>query len=120
MAELNFSNVARGTFYTPGNLPPNGTAGLSVMTGTVSAPPSGTLFSYTNYFDSTVYTITAAVDGNSPGFEGVTGVTTGLPTNTSTEVGPVATTQSRAVKLGGQRDWLFVDVCVIVGLFAML
>lgn len=64
--ELNFAGVAGGTFYTANELPAKGMAKLSNIAGTVSAPPSGTVFSYTNFYDSTVYTITAAVEGKAP------------------------------------------------------
>lgn len=119
-AELNFTNVAGGTFYTPDNLPASGTATLSIVAGTVSAPPLGTLFSYTNYYDSTIYTITAAVDGNNAGFRGVTGVTEGVPTVTSSGPDATITIKSGAVAGGGYREpWVLVSACFILGLFSM-
>lgn len=79
--DLNFGTDATGggTFFTPNDLSANGTAVLSNVTGTVSAPPSGTLFSYTNYYDSTVYTISAVVGGQTPGVTtGTAGAATGM------------------------------------------
>ena len=58
--DLGFPQVAGGKFLGPNDLPPNGTEKLSNVAGTVTAPASGTLFSYTNGADSVVYTITAA------------------------------------------------------------
>lgn len=118
--ELNFTNVADGIFYTPDNLPASGTASLSIVAGTVSAPPSGTLFSYTNYFDSTIYTITAAVDGNNAGFGGVTGITT-MATNTVSGPKPTVTVTSAAVS--GYRcrgSWVLASVWLLVGAFSTL
>lgn len=121
-AELNFTNVAGGPFYTPDDVPASGTATLSVIAGTVSAPPSGTLFSYTNFFDSTIYTITAAGDGNSAGFGGVTGVTSGGPTDTRTA--PTATITLKSGAVGGgrhKRSWvLLTSICVLVGVLTWL
>lgn len=82
--DLSFNDVAGGTLYTPDDLPVDGTATLSNSPGTVSWPPSGTMFSYTNYFESTVYTIVAAVNGQSAGVVSGTG-------------GPVATSWTAPV-----------------------
>ncbi|CAN8104468.1 unnamed protein product [Discula destructiva] len=123
-AELNFTSLAGGTYYTPNDLPPpSGTASLSVIPGTVLVPPSGTLFSYTDYIDSTVYTITAVVDGKLAGFGGVTGLTTnaGVATDTGIGVRPTITfTSSATVVSGGGRDWQLTAVCVMVGSLAVL
>lgn len=121
--ELNFTNVADGMFYTPDNLPANGTATLSKIAGTVSVPPSGTLFSYTNYFDSTVYTITAAVDGKDSVPGSVTGLTVGASvgsTNTGTGAKPTITSESGATGNGPSWSWRFAVVTLSAGLVALL
>ncbi|KAH7303248.1 hypothetical protein B0I35DRAFT_485371 [Stachybotrys elegans] len=48
------------TYYRPDNLPQSGTATLSNGPGTVTAPASSSVFTYTNGADGTIYTITAA------------------------------------------------------------
>jgi len=48
------------TFYGPNNLPASGTQTLSNVAGTVTAPASGSVFTYTNGGDGQVYTISAA------------------------------------------------------------
>jgi hypothetical protein len=53
------------TYYRPDNLPQSGTATLRNGPGTVTAPASGSVFTYTNDADSTIYTITAANVRNS-------------------------------------------------------
>lgn len=121
--ELNFTNVADGVFYTPDNLPANGTASLSNIAGTVSAPPSGTIFSYTNYFDSTVYTITAAVDGENSGIGGVTGITVGggdVATETGTGAKPTSTFRSSAGGAGLCWNYRYAVVVSFAGFVAML
>ncbi|KAE9375867.1 hypothetical protein N431DRAFT_556195 [Stipitochalara longipes BDJ] len=60
VADLGFSQVVGGTFYGPNNLPVSGTQTLSNVAGTVTAPASGTVFTYTNGGDGQVYTISAA------------------------------------------------------------
>lgn len=121
--ELNFTNAADDTFYTPDNLPAKGTASLSNIPGTVSAPPSGTLFSYTNYFDSTVYTITAAVDGQNPGIGGVTGVTIGGndgTTETGTGAKPTMTLKSGAANSRPDWAWRHATVVSLAGFITVL
>ncbi|KAH6874749.1 hypothetical protein B0T10DRAFT_552733 [Thelonectria olida] len=52
--------TAASTFYDPSDLPSSGSATLSNGPGSVTAPASGTVFTYTNAADSQVYTISAA------------------------------------------------------------
>ena len=61
--DLGYSLPGVSTYYPPQGFPASGTATLSNKPGSVTAPPSGTVFSYTNGGDSAVYTITAAAAG---------------------------------------------------------
>ncbi|KDR77081.1 hypothetical protein GALMADRAFT_225213 [Galerina marginata CBS 339.88] len=64
-ANLGFSAQAvGGTFLRPDNLPVTGTATLTNLPGKVTAPASGTVFTYTNNAVNLIYTISAA---NAPG-----------------------------------------------------
>lgn len=63
---LGFAVPAGGTFFSPANLPANGTNTLSNIAGTVTSPASGSVFTWTNLGASPPqsYTITAAsLDG---------------------------------------------------------
>lgn len=60
ISDLKYSIDGVSTYYKPTNLPKSGTATLSNAAGTVTAPVSGSVFTYTNGGDGTVYTITAA------------------------------------------------------------
>lgn len=120
--ELNFTNVADGPFYIPHDLPPNGTATLSNIDGTLPAPPSGALFSYTNYYDSTVYTITAAVDGLSAA---VASGTDGSPASGPFSSGGVAVptmtiNAGAAVQASGQSHGKFGVVAAVAGVAILL
>lgn len=53
--DLGFSNADK--FYKPGDYPKNGTSTLSEVAGTVSAPPSGTVLTWSQA--SSTYTVTA-------------------------------------------------------------
>lgn len=118
-SELNFSNIANGPFLMPNDLPPSGTASLSVIGGTVSAPPLGTLFSYTNSFDSAVYTITAAIGGKAAGVGGVTGISPSVATNTITLPQPTVTLKSGAVAAGKtSTSWMLAGACMLFELLA--
>ncbi|KAH0497573.1 hypothetical protein TgHK011_004870 [Trichoderma gracile] len=57
--DLGYSLDGVSKYYKPTDAVPSGTATLSNAAGTVTAPASGTVFSYTNGGDGTVYTITA-------------------------------------------------------------
>ncbi|KAK1255635.1 hypothetical protein MKX07_007894 [Trichoderma sp. CBMAI-0711] len=57
--DLGYSLDGVSKYYKPTDAVPSGTATLSNAAGTVTAPASGTAFSYTNGGDGTVYTITA-------------------------------------------------------------
>lgn len=63
-SDLNFSLAGVSTYFPPSSLPASGTATLSNNPGSVTAPPSGSVFSYTNGGDKVVYTITAASVSN--------------------------------------------------------
>ncbi|KAF3765587.1 hypothetical protein M406DRAFT_257346 [Cryphonectria parasitica EP155] len=102
--DLNFTSPAYGTFYTPDNMPENGTASLSNIAGTVSAPPSGTVFSYTNHYYSTVYTITADIENTTVAVT-VTGTTGAVGTPTQNGAGPFSTSQSAARVLSPMTGW---------------
>lgn len=117
--ELNFTDVAGGTFYTPDDLPANGTATVSNIAGTVSAPPWGTMFSYTNYFDSTVYTITAAVGGQAAGVASTAGTGATAETATGHVAGATSTTKTGSGSaLRG--SWRLVALVALMGAFNML
>ncbi|PMD45492.1 hypothetical protein L207DRAFT_481871 [Hyaloscypha variabilis F] len=60
VSDLGFSQVVGNIFYGPNNLPASGTQTLSNVAGTVTAPASGGVFTYTNGGDGQVYTISAA------------------------------------------------------------
>ncbi|PTB71722.1 hypothetical protein M440DRAFT_1395438 [Trichoderma longibrachiatum ATCC 18648] len=60
VADLGYSLDGVSKYYKPTDTVPSGTATLSNAAGTVTSPASGTVFSYTNGGDGTVYTITAA------------------------------------------------------------
>lgn len=60
ISDLSYSLDGVSTYYKPTNLPKSGTATLSNAAGTVTAPASGSVFTYTNGGDGVVYTITAA------------------------------------------------------------
>ena len=67
-SDLSFSLTGVTAYYPPNGLPASGTATLSNVPGSVTAPPSGSVFSYTNGADAVVYTISAAAapsDGSS-------------------------------------------------------
>ncbi|KAK9444580.1 hypothetical protein VB005_01643 [Metarhizium brunneum] len=68
-SDLNFSLAGVSTYFPPSSLPTSGTATLSNNPGSVTAPPSGSVFSYTNGGDKVVYTITAASASNGKGSE---------------------------------------------------
>jgi hypothetical protein len=87
VSDLGFSQVVGNTFYGPNNLPASGTQTLSNIAGTVTAPASGSVFTYTNGGDGQVYTISAAsVKAGSGG-----GATTSGKGAASTNGGAVST-----------------------------
>nr|RBQ94008.1 hypothetical protein FVER53263_09992 [Fusarium verticillioides] len=59
-SQLSYSLDGVSTYYKPDDPLKTGTATLSNDPGSVTAPASGKVFSYTNGGDGTVYTITAA------------------------------------------------------------
>ncbi|KAL5604986.1 hypothetical protein FOVSG1_005133 [Fusarium oxysporum f. sp. vasinfectum] len=59
-SKLSYSLEGVSTYYKPDDPLKTGTATLSNNPGSVTAPASGKVFSYTNGGDGTVYTITAA------------------------------------------------------------
>ncbi|RKL45776.1 hypothetical protein BFJ72_g3321 [Fusarium proliferatum] len=59
-SQLSYSLEGVSTYYKPDDPLKTGTATLSNNPGSVTAPASGKVFSYTNGGDGTVYTITAA------------------------------------------------------------
>lgn len=120
ISELNFTNVAGGTFYTPDNLPANGTATLSNIARTVTAPPSGTIFSYTNYFDSTVYTITAAVSGKAAGVASGTGAMAGTAATASGSVAGATSTTKTGGGAASRGSWRLAVIVAFVGTSTML
>lgn len=58
--DLGFNLDGVSTYLKPADKLTTGTATLSNVAGTVAAPASGSVFSYTNGVDGKVYTITAA------------------------------------------------------------
>lgn len=78
------------TFYTPNDLPDDGTQTLSNGDGTVTAPPSGTVFTW--HQSATTYTVSARGyqgDHSDGGGDGNGGIVTG--TFTGSGDGPVQT-----------------------------
>lgn len=96
------SFTAASTFYDPADLPKSGSATLSNGPGTVTAPASGTVFSYTNAADSQVYTISAASAKKGSGSDstataGKTGATDGSGKDSGASSRSLATGMSTAV-----------------------
>ncbi|KAG0646225.1 hypothetical protein D0Z07_8172 [Hyphodiscus hymeniophilus] len=96
--DLHFSAAAGGTFYGPDNLPASGTQTLSNLAGTVTAPASGAVFTYTNGADKQVYTISAA----SAEGAGSKATTTGKNGATTTSKSESTTATSIASTTGAQ------------------
>lgn len=73
--DLGFNIDGVKSFLKPNDPLTTGTATLSDMPGTITAPASGKVFSYTNGGDGTVYTITAAgkIKGGKSGGSGSKG-----------------------------------------------
>lgn len=93
--KIGFSD-ASDKFYKPGDLPSNGTSTLHNVGGTVTAPPSGTVLTWSQA--SSTYTVTAtgydrkAVQSQSEYRATATGTETeGFATQTGTNVGGVVT-----------------------------
>ncbi|KAF5567476.1 hypothetical protein FNAPI_645 [Fusarium napiforme] len=73
-SKLSYSLDGVSTYYKPDDPLKTGTATLSNNPGSVTAPVSGKVFSYTNGGDGTVYTITAAgVGKDNSGSKGSSG-----------------------------------------------
>ncbi|KAJ5628304.1 hypothetical protein N7490_010532 [Penicillium lividum] len=103
-------------FYKPGGFPSNGSLTLSNVGGTVSAPPSGTVITWSQ--SKTTWTVTAigldakavATNSGSTATGTVTGTATGTMTGTS--AGQTSVNAGVAVKPGV----LLVIGCLILGL----
>ncbi|KAF5682445.1 hypothetical protein FCIRC_4999 [Fusarium circinatum] len=124
-SQLSYSLEGVSTYYKPDDPLKTGTATLSNNPGSVTAPASGKVFSYTNGGDGTVYTITAAGVGkdssdnkgssNSDGSSDASGDSTGS-TGTSTEDSSKATESSK--KNGA--DKLTTGSALIMGVTLLL
>ncbi|KDR83368.1 hypothetical protein GALMADRAFT_637605 [Galerina marginata CBS 339.88] len=88
-SDLGFPAVGGGTYFNPTNLPTSGTATLSNVGGTVTAPASGSIFTYTNGGDQQVYTISAA--------------------SSTTSNGPTGTAKSGSAEIVLSREILFIS-----------
>lgn len=95
-SDLKFSLTGVSTYYPPSSLPTTGTATLSNKPGSVTAPPSGSVFSYTNGGDKVVYTITAASAGKG-GDSGSGGGSGSQPTGSASGTGAAATTAKKGM-----------------------
>lgn len=95
-SQLSFSLDGVSTFYKPDDSLKTGTATLSNGPGTVTAPASGHIFTYTNGGDGVVYTITAAADKVGSGNKGDSGgsKSTSIPTESTSESKGKATESS--------------------------
>ncbi|KAL6362197.1 hypothetical protein LRP88_04274 [Fusarium phalaenopsidis] len=95
-SDLSFSLDGVSTFFKPDDSLKTGTATLSNGPGTVTAPASGHIFTYTNGGDGVVYTITAAADKASSGSKGDSSgsKSTSIPTESSSESKSKATESS--------------------------
>ncbi|EEU34450.1 uncharacterized protein NECHADRAFT_82281 [Fusarium vanettenii 77-13-4] len=95
-SDLSFSLDGVSTFYKPDDSLKTGTATLSNGPGTVTAPASGHIFTYTNGGDGVVYTITAAADKASSGSKGDSSgsKSTSIPNESSSESKGKATESS--------------------------
>ncbi|KAF5579272.1 uncharacterized protein FSUBG_13647 [Fusarium subglutinans] len=124
-SQLSYSLEGVSTYYKPDDPLKTGTATLSNNPGSVTAPASGKVFSYTNGGDGTVYTITAAGVGkdssdnkgssNSDGSSDASGDSTGS-TGTSTGSSSKATGSSK--KNGA--DKLTTGSALIMGVTLLL
>ena len=96
--DLGFSSIAAsGSYYASTNLPPSGTATLSNTGGSVTAPPSGSVFTYTQGGNSQVYTISAAgFNGAAPAAPTGTGPITTGTTGGATAGAPAPSTSSKS------------------------
>lgn len=63
VSSLGFSKLDGTDYDSPDSLPKGGSGALSNKDGTVIAPASGSVFTYTNAADNQVYTISAAKAG---------------------------------------------------------
>lgn len=97
-SDLSFSLPGVSTYYPPSDLPTTGTATLSNKPGSVTTPPSGSVFSYTNGGDSVVYIITAASvsKGGESGSQD-SGSTTAATTSKKSTVGSIKVQKVYAV-----------------------
>ncbi|KAJ4205912.1 hypothetical protein NW759_014389 [Fusarium solani] len=95
-SQLSFSLDGVSTFYKPDDSLKTGTATLSNGPGTVTAPASGHIFTYTNGGDGVVYTITAAADKAGSGSKGDSSgsKSTSIPTESTSESKGKATESS--------------------------
>lgn len=124
--ELNFADVAGGTFYTPNELPANSMAKLRISQGQSRRPPSGTVFSYTNFYDSIVYTITAAVEGKAPAVASGTPGAARVAGTASGSGSAAGATSTSEPKTGGAAVDLRTDgklagvIAFVAGAFPML
>lgn len=64
VSDLGFSSVPGDKYLGPNDIPAKGTNSLTNWAGTVTAPASGTVFTYTDLANKSVYTATAASAGS--------------------------------------------------------
>ncbi|KND93435.1 hypothetical protein TOPH_01889 [Tolypocladium ophioglossoides CBS 100239] len=83
VSDFGFSPGTIHTYYNPSNLPQSGTATLSNKPGTVTAPASGSVFTYSNAANSKIDTISAAGGGSGSGSGSNSASGTGAATGTS-------------------------------------
>lgn len=119
VSDLGFSQVVGNTFYGPSNLPATGTQTLSNVPGSVTAPASGNVFTYTNGGDGQVYTISAAsVKAGSGGSATTTGKEATGASGGSANTGSAAT--AAATKSSGVEKLVSSSYVLISGLFISL
>ncbi|RMJ17566.1 hypothetical protein CDV36_002746 [Fusarium kuroshium] len=111
-SELSFSLDGVSTFYKPDDSIKTGTATLSNGPGTVTAPASDQIFTYTNGGDGVVYTIKAGGDKAGSGTKGdsIGSQSTTIPTESSTESKGKATSSSK-----NERAMLETGNCLVLG-----
>lgn len=118
-SDLGFDSTSvGGTFFNPNNLPASGTATLSNLPGSVTAPANGPVFTYTNGADGITYTISAvnfkagsggsgsSGSGSTSGSSGGTGTNSGSSTS-----GQKGNSPSNGISVRG--------LMVLLGVFAL-
>ncbi|KAJ5747270.1 uncharacterized protein N7511_008966 [Penicillium nucicola] len=104
--DLGFSDTDK--FYRPGDFPDNGTSTLRNVGGTITAPPSGTVLTWSQ--SSTTYTVSAT------GYDSKAVASQSEYRATATETGDSFATQTADNAAGGLKPLGGMGVVVVLGL----